>query len=69
MKLSITVPQEVVGAVCEIRQKPAEMGSEEFVKNLVTNILRVAYVDFKKKKKEEETLQPIVDEANALSFE
>jgi hypothetical protein len=45
------------------------MAPEDFVKNLLVNILRVAYVDYKKKKQEEETLQPLVDEANALSFE
>ena len=69
MDLSINIPEIVVTAVCDVRQKPDEMEPEEFVKNLVINTLRVAYVDYKKKKQEEETLQPIVDEANALSFE
>lgn len=69
MQLSLVIPESVVEAVCDVRQKPEEMESEDFVRNLVVNILRVAYVDYKKKKQEEETLQPIVDEANALSFE
>ncbi|MBN95380.1 MAG: hypothetical protein CL928_15150 [Deltaproteobacteria bacterium] len=69
MQLSINIPDEVVVAVCDVRKKPDEMEPEDFVKNLVVNTLRVAYVDYKKKKQEEETLQPIVDEANALSFE
>ena len=69
MQLSINIPDEVVEAVCDVRKKPDEMEPEDFVKNLVVNTLRVAYVDYKKKKQEEETLQPIVDEANALSFE
>ena len=69
MQLSLTIPESVVEAVCDVRQKPEEMEPEDFVKNLLVNILRVAYVDHKKKRQEEETLQPIVDEANALSFE
>lgn len=69
MEIVLVVPDEVSEAVCNVRKKPEGMDSEVFVRNLLVNILRVAFVDYKQKKQEEETLQPFVDEANALSFE
>lgn len=69
MKLELSVPESVVTAVCEVKEKPEEQEPEDFVKNIVINTLRLFYVEYKKKKLEEASLAGHVEEANALTFE